>query len=94
MDRRIKYMDRKSIEKANELIRSKKCIDDLRNILAVPYPRIFSKDKRDRQTGFCYSNDYISFSNFDDTTRERLRSAIRSVIDERYNEIEEEIKKL
>lgn len=86
-------MDKKSIERANELIRAQNSLGTLRRIMTFPYPRIFST-KRNRETGFCYDNDYISFSSLDDITRERIKSALRSIIDERYCEIEEEIKRL
>lgn len=87
-------MDKKSISKANKLIRAQQCLDDLRMIIAVPYPRMFSKRKRDQDTGFCYDGDYVSFANLDDTTREKIKAAILSIIDERYSEIEDEIKRL
>ena len=85
-------MNRKTIEKANELIRSQKYLNDLRRLVTIPYPKIFSKNTR--QTGLCWDNEYLSFANFDDITRERLKTAILSVIDERYYEIEDEIKSL
>ena len=87
-------MNRKTIEKANELIRSQKYLNDLRQLITFPYPKMFSKKKDDQITGFCYEAEYLSFVNFDDVTRERLKSAILSVVDERYSEIEDEIKKL
>lgn len=36
----------------------------------------------------------ISFADLDDITRERLKDAISSIIEERYCEIDEEIKRL
>lgn len=87
-------MDKKSISEANGLIRAQRCLDDLRRIIAVPYPRMFSKRKHDQKTGFCYESDYLSFCVLDDTTREKIKAAILSIIDERYSEIEEEIKRL
>ena len=87
-------MDKKSISEANDLIRAQRRLSDLRRIIAVPYPRMFSKRKRDQETGFCYDGDYVSFANLDDTTGEKIKAAILSVIDERYSEIEDEIKRL
>lgn len=86
-------MNKKSIEKANKLINAQNSLSVLRRIMTFPYPRMFSA-KRDRETGFCYNNDYVSFSSLDDITREIIKTALCSIIDERYCEIEEEIKRL
>lgn len=87
-------MNKESIEEANKLIRSQQCLNDLRHIVTFPYSQMFSKRKHDQKTGFCYNSNCVSFANLDDATRVRLKAAIITVIDERYSEIDEEIKRL
>ena len=87
-------MDKKSISKANELLHSQQCLNDLRNIIGKPYPQMFSMIKRDQKTGFCYNNTSVSFAALDDITREKIKKAIRDVINERDREIDDEIKRL
>ena len=87
-------MDKKSISEANELIRVQRRLEDLRRIITYPYPKMFSKRKHDQKTGFCYESDYLSFCVLDDATREKIKAAILSIIDERDSEIEDEIKRL
>ena len=87
-------MNKMVIEKANKLIRSQQCLNDLRQIVIYPYPGMFSKRKHDQKTGFCYNGDYVSFAHLDDVTKDKLKAAILTVIDDRYNELNDEIDKL
>lgn len=88
------FMNKMAIEKANKLIRSQQCLNDLRQIVIYPYPEMFSKRKHDQKTGFCYNGDYVSFAHLDDVTKDKLKAAILTVIDDRYNELNDEIDKL
>ena len=87
-------MNKMVIEKANKLIRSQQCLNDLRQIVIYPYPAMFSKRKHDQKTGFCYNGDYVSFAHLDDVTKDKLKAAILTVIDDRYHELNDEIDKL
>lgn len=37
-------MNKMVIEKANKLMRSQQCLNDLRRIVIYPYPKMFSKE--------------------------------------------------
>lgn len=87
-------MNKMAIEKANKLIHSQQCLDDLRRIVIYQYPEMFSKRKHDQKTGFCYNGDYVSFAHLDDITKDKLKTAILAVINDRYNELNDEIEKL
>lgn len=87
-------MDKKTIEKVNKLIHSQKCLDDLRRIVTYPYPQMFSKRKHDQNTGFCYNGNYVSFAHLDDDTKDKLKTAILAVINNRYSELNYEIEKM
>lgn len=83
-------MTEEEVRKAEELIKSKKILDKLWDIMCLPYPAIF-KNRR-----IFFGADYreINFACFDKTTREELKKAIKDVINKRTEEIDKELESM
>ena len=83
-------MTEEKYAKMESLLKSRKTLDRLWSIMCKPCPSIY-KNKR-----ILFGHDFweISFIEFDKTTREELREAIKAVITKRSKEIEKEIEEL
>ena len=78
-------------EKAEELIKSKKILRKLHDIFCFPYPKIFSPLKK---LLFYHDGYEVSFISLDEETQIELKDSIKSIIEKRLREIEDELKNL
>ena len=83
-------MTEEKYEKMEGLLKSRKTLDHLWKIMCKPFPSIY----KNRRTFWGADYREISFIEFDKTTREELREAIKAVITKRSKEIEKEIEEL
>ena len=83
-------MTEEEVKKAEELIESKRILNDLWKIMCLPYPTIFNSRR------IFFGADYreINFACFDKTTREELKKAIKDVINKRTKEIDKELESM
>jgi hypothetical protein len=81
-----------SLEKGKVIERSLKCINDLWSIVCYPYPKMFSKDKKDQKRGFTYDGNVVSFASLDEETRKQMKEIMMAVLDKRRKELNEELK--
>ena len=83
-------MTEEEVRKAEELIKSKRILNDLWKIMCLPYPAIFNSRR------IFFGRDYreINFASFDETTREELKKAIKDVINKRTEEIDKELESM
>ena len=75
-------MNKKTLEKANSLIRTIDVLDDLNFIMYRPYPQ-FSCNDRD-----------VNSAAFDEETLEQLKTIIKDFIEKRKIELQEKFKSM
>ena len=80
-------------KKAKELLESKEILRKLQDIFYYPYPRIFSPLKK---LSFFHKSPLIEvcFISLDEETQKELKDAIKSIIEKRLREIEDELENL
>lgn len=86
-------MDKNSIDKLHKLLKVQENLKKIEYMMTTPYPRIFSKLKRDN-IGFCYGGEYVDLEYLDVVSNTEIRAAITAIVKERYKALDDEIKKL
>lgn len=87
-------MNRETLNRGKEIEKSLECIHRLRSIMLMPYPSMFSKGKRDKNSGFIYDGNEVSFARLDEETRIKLKEEIVNILDEREKMLNDELKSL
>lgn len=82
-------MDKNSIDKLHKILKVQEHLNKIEYMMTTPYPRIFSKLKRDN-IGFRYGGEYY----LDAVSSKEIRAAITAIVQERYKTLDDEIKKL
>ena len=86
-------MDKNSIDKLHKILKVQENLKKIEYMMATPYPRIFSKLKRDN-IGFRYGGEYVDLECLDVVSNTEIRAAITTIVQERYKALDDEIKKL
>lgn len=87
-------MDKNSIDKLHKLLAVQENLKKIEYMMTTPYPRIFSKFKRDEHTGFRYGGEYVDLDDLDAVSSKEIRAAITAIVKERYKALDDEIKKM